>query len=328
MPLATWLELLPGFALCLAGCLLALGAHRLVPSISPLLAGIVLGIVVANVIAIPRKLRPGIAVVAKRVLRLGIILLGLQLSLGDILGLGGPMVAVVVAVVSIGLFATIAIGRAMKISAKQTVLIACGFSICGAAAVAAADGVVEAEEEEVATAVALVVLFGTLMIPVVGIVVPAFGLSAEQGGLWAGASIHEVAQVVAAAGTLGSSALAAAVIVKLSRVLMLAPVMAVLSWQRRRGSTETGGSRPPLIPLFVVGFVLAVLLATTGWLSTPALAAAKNLEVALLAAAMFALGCGVRVKSLLKVGPKPLLLGVFSTLVVASTAMAGVLLAT
>lgn len=109
---------------------------------------------------------------------------------------------------------------------------------------------------------------------------------------------------------------------------MLAPVIAILNWQRRRGSAEAGGSRPPLISLIVVGFVIAVLLATTGWLSTPALAWAKSLEVAPLAAVMFALGCGVRVKSLLKVGPKPLLLGVFSTIVVAATAMVGVLLAT
>lgn len=326
--LSPWAELLPGLAVCLAGCLAALGVHRLLPAVSPLLAGIVLGIVVANVIAIPPALRPGIAVVAKRVLRLGIILLGLQLSLSDILGLGGAMVAVVVAVVGVGMGATIVAGRLLKMSATQTVLIACGFSICGAAAVAAADGVVEAEDEEVATAVALVVLFGTLMIPVVGVVVPALGLDPEQGGLWAGASIHEVAQVVAAAGTLGSAALAAAVVVKLSRVLMLAPVMAILGWQRRRTSVAAGGSRPPLIPLFVVGFILAVLLATTGWLSAPVETGAANLEVALLAAAMFALGCGVRVKSLIRVGPKPLLLGVISTVVVATIAMGGVLLAT
>src|SRR5699024_6412439 len=98
----------------------------------------------------------------------------------------------------------------------------------------AADGVVDAEEEETITAIALVVIFGTLMILAIPLLTDLTGLSDEDGGLWAGASIHEVAQVVAAGGAIGGGALAVAVVVKLGRVLMLAPVLTGIGLMRRR----------------------------------------------------------------------------------------------
>ena len=317
----------PGLFLCLVGGAVALVANQFVPTVSALLFAIVLGAIIGNLWQVPTAVAPGVAVSGKRILRVGIILLGLQLVLGDLLELGLGMVAVAAAVVAVGLIGTVLIGRAMGIPPAQRILIACGFSICGAAAVAACDGVVDAEDEDVATGIALVVLFGTIMIPLVPVLVTVLNFDPEKGGLWAGASIHEVAQVVAAAGIIGGGALKGAVIVKLTRVLMLAPVMAVLGIiQRRKTAGDSQVKQPPLIPLFVVGFLVMVGVASLKILPAPVLEVATIVETACLAIAMFALGLGVRIKSLIKVGPKPLLLGAASTVLVASVALAGVTL--
>lgn len=316
---------LPGLALCLAAGGLVLGLHAVVPAASPLLVAILLGVLLANVVSLPQAVAPGIALAAKRVLRIGIVLLGLQLSLRDIAGLGAGVLVVVLLVVGGGIAATLAWGRLLGVPLYQRLLIACGFSICGAAAVAAVDGVIDAEEEEVATSIALVVLFGTLMIPLAPLAGAALGLDLPGQATFAGASIHEVAQVVAAGGVIGSGALAGAVLVKLARVLMLAPVMAAIGVWRRRRSEASTGKRPPLVPLFVAGFLVAVVVRSFAPLSSGVLDAAATLQTLLLAAAMFALGLGVKVSALRAVGGRTLWLGVLSTATVATIAAGGVL---
>jgi len=324
---ATITELLPGLAVCVTGTAIAMGVNRIVPTVSPLLIAIVLGAVLANTISLPARMRPGVQFSAKKLLRVGIALLGLQLLLGDILALGWGVIAMVVAIVGLGITGTMYAGKLLGLSWSQRILIACGFSICGAAAVAAVDGVVDAKEEEVLTAVALVVVFGTLMIPAVPLLASALGLSHFEAGMWAGGSIHEVAQVVAAGGAIGGGALAVAVVVKLARVLMLAPVMAVLSVRQRRLSNGADVKRPPLIPLFVLAFLACVVLRSTGVIPAAVLADAKLLQTALLAAAMFALGAGVHVATIRKVGARPFLLATVSTVWVAAIALVGVMLA-
>lgn len=333
--------LAPGLALAAAAAGLALAATLVVPTLSALLTAIVLGVLVRNLAPLSPRLEPGLAFAAKPLLRLGIVLLGLQLVLGDILALGPGMIAVVIAIVVGGIGATLLIGRWLGIGATQRLLIACGFSICGAAAVAAVDGVVDAEEEEVVTAVALVVIFGTLMIPLVPFVSGLIGLDERQAGMWAGGSIHEVAQVVAVGGALGGTALGVAVVVKLARVLMLAPVMAVIGLQQRRalaraaasGSGEpdaTGARRvskqPPLVPLFVLGFIAMVAIRSLGLVPPAVVAGAGVAQTVLLAAAMFALGTGVRFSMFRRAGARPFVLAGASTVVVGGIALAGVAL--
>ena len=213
----------PGLALAFSAALLALGGQRLVPTVSPLLVSIVLGMVVTNVWPIPARFGPGMTVAGKRVLRLGIVLLGLQLAVRDILGLGWQMMLVVVAIVGLGIVGTVWIGVLLGVSPAQRLLIACGFSVCGAAAVAAVEGVTDADQEDVASAISLVVVFGTAMIGIVPTVLGFSDLTLVQQGMIAGGAIHEVAQVVAASGLIGTGALAAAIVIKLARVLMLAP---------------------------------------------------------------------------------------------------------
>lgn len=320
-------HVLPGLLLSGLVALAALLLNRAVPFASPLLVAILAGAIAVNVVDLPSSLRPGLAFAARTLLRAGVALLGLQLVLTDIAALGLGMIAEVVAIVAGGIGLTLLVGRWLGVGANQRLLIACGFSICGAAAVAAVDGVADVEEEEVATAVALVVLFGTLLIPVVPLGAGLLGLSQVQAGAWAGGSIQEVAQVVAAAGLVGGGALKVGVVVKLARVLLLAPVLALIAVRSRSGQARAAGRRPPLVPLFVAGFLAAAVVRTTGVLPAAALAGGKVLETALLTAAMFALGCGVHLASLRRVGGRPLLLATVSTLVVGVIALGGPLLA-
>lgn len=325
---------IPGVAVCAAAAALAYGISVAFPGVSAMLVAILLGILVTNIAPLPAVTQPGVTFSAKKLLRIGIVFLGIQLVLGDIISLGAPMLLVVVAIVALGLFGTVWLGKLLKVKSNLALLIACGFSICGAAAVAGASGVTDPNdenEEDTVTAVALVVLFGTLMIAIVPAVVGLLDLSPRLAGMWAGGATHEVAQVVAIGGIIGGGALAAAVIVKLARVLLLAPVIAILSVRQRRitraAGTDTAGTKlPPIVPFFVIGFLAMVLLRSFVPLPDVVITAGGAIQTALLAAAMFALGLGVQVRKLIKVGLRPFILAALSTIIVAGTAFAGVML--
>jgi uncharacterized integral membrane protein (TIGR00698 family) len=305
-----------------------MGINHFLPTVSPLLIAIVCGALATNLVVIPARFNAGLTIASKRMLRIGVALLGLQLVFGDILALGWGVIVVVVSIVVLGIVGTMFLGRLLGLTWTQRLLIACGFSVCGAAAVAAVGGVVDADEEETLTAVALVVIFGTLMIPVIPALADAFGMPDIEAGMWAGGSIHEVAQVVAAGGAIGGAALGVAVVVKLARVLMLAPIMAILSVrQRRLASGSTTAKRPPLIPLFVLAFIACVALRSGNMLPGVVIAEVKVVQTALLTVAMFALGTGVRAAMIRKVGARPFVLAAVSTAWVAAIALLGVALA-
>lgn len=311
-------------------CLAAAGVAWLLSlplsGLSPLILAILLGVVVCNVTSIPRVLLPGLGFTSKKLLRLGIVFLGLKLVLSDIWALGWKVLLAVVVVVAVGIAGTVVMGRVLGVERQLTLLVACGFSICGAAAVAGVAGATDPhgkKERETITAVALVVLFGTLMIPVVPLLSHAMGLSDHSAGVWGGACVHEIAQVVAVGGVLGGEALTVAVIVKLARVLMLAPVIAVVGLvQRRTGTTRSSdGSAPPIVPLFIVGFLAMVVLRSFVPLPSSVLSAGSFLQTALLGAAMFGLGCGVKVRELVQVGGKPFVLAALATVLMAVVAL-------
>ncbi len=309
----------PGLALCCGAAGLTLLGQQLVPAVSPLLVAIVLGAVVANAIGgrggFDEAVAPGVQIASRRLLRLGVVLLGLQLSVADIAGLGWPVLIGVLVVVAGGIAATLLAGRLLGVSRTQSLLIACGFSICGAAAVAGAEGVLRRRSDETATAVALVVAYGTAIIAVLPAASALLGLDANSAGIWAGASVHEVAQVIATAGIIGEPALKVAVVVKLARVLLLAPVLAAISIGQRGGRTAAAGKQP-LVPLFVVGFLAAVGIRSLGILPAPVLQLASLLQTGLLAAAMFALGTSLHLSALRRAGVRPVLLGLIATIVV------------
>ncbi|MFJ3959126.1 YeiH family protein [Arthrobacter sp. NPDC090010] len=321
---------LPGLFLALmislASCLLAVS----LPQLSPLLVTMVAGVGARNAGLLRGRHDAGLSYAARVPLRLGIVLLGLQLSVPMLLSLGWGVPLLAMTVVTTGILGTLGLGRLLGVERRQALLVACGFSICGAAAVAGVESTVDAREKETVTAVALVVLFGTLMIPLLPALASLLGLPERTAALWAGASVHEVGQVVAIGGILGGGALGLAVTMKLARVLMLAPVAAALSLSRSRALGEQtddgapgGARRPPLVPPFLVGFLAAVVLRSVVPVPQEVLGVASALQQFLLAAAMFALGAGVHIKSLLSGGGRLLALAAGSTVLVGVVGLAG-----
>jgi uncharacterized integral membrane protein (TIGR00698 family) len=175
----------------------------------------------------------------------------------------------------------------------------------------------------------MVTLCGTLAIAVLPLLQEPLGLDDAAFGRWAGASVHDVGQVVATAQTAGDAALGEAVLVKLMRVGLLAPLVAAVALSARhrsRQAPELGRRRTPLVPLFIVGFLAAVTVRGTGLLPAEILEAARTGQELLLAAALFGLGTAVDLPTLARTGARTALLGISAWLVVAGVSYAGVLL--
>ncbi|MBW5425484.1 putative sulfate exporter family transporter, partial [Streptomyces sp. BG9H] len=241
---------LAGLALATAGVGVAWGVHHLVPGIPMLTAAVVLGIAAAHIPGAAHHFvrgpgKAGLTFAAKRLMRVGVVLLGLKLGLDDVLGLGWASVVMVLGVVAVTFFGTWWLGRRMGLQGDQPLLIATGYSICGASAIGAVSEVSESDERDTATSVALVTLCGTLAIAVLPLLQHPLGLTDAEFGRWVGASVHDVGQVVATAQTAGSGALGDAVLVKLMRVALLAPLVAAVALsvraRSRSGAVGRGG---------------------------------------------------------------------------------------
>ncbi|MGR2753910.1 YeiH family protein [Agromyces arachidis] len=323
-------ERIPGLAVAAGAAVVAWLAHLAVPAIPLLTIAVAAGIVIGQVRrarpALDGPLRPGLAFSARTLLRAGIVLLGLKLALGDIAALGWVTVLTTVAVVVLAFGGTWWLGRALGLPGREPLLVASGFAICGASAIGAMGAAVRARHEEQAVPVALVTLCGTLAIAVLPALRIPLGLDAPAFGHWVGAGVHDVGQVVATAQVAGTSALAVAVVVKLTRVLLLAPMVAVTAGVERRRATDAAGPRPAVVPLFVVGFLAAVLLRTFVPVPEPLLAAADLVQTTLLAMALFALGASIRIAALVRTGWRALLVGLSSWVLVAALAYGAALL--
>lgn len=317
----------PGLALAALAVALAWSLSSLVDVLSPLVVAVVLGVIAVNVGLIRPAASPGLAFASKRLLRLGVVLLGFRLAVADVLRVGGPGLLLVATAVVLTFFGTRWLGKRLGLPPKLSLLTATGFAICGVSAVAAMEGVIEAEEEDVTFSVALVTLCGTLAMVTLPIIAGMIGLGGELFGQWVGASVHDVAQVLATAAVGGETALEAAVVVKLTRVLFLGPLVAgvALSTRRRQRGDATKVA-PPIVPLFVAGFLAAVAVRSSGILPEGWLAVIKLAESLLLTAALFALGTGVELARLRVTGGRGLVLGLLSWFLIAAVTLAGVLL--
>lgn len=325
------LESTPGLGATTAGVALAVLLHRAVPGVALLTAAVLVGLVVGNTAAlwggVPRSWSAGTQVAATRLLRIGVVLLGLRLVMTDLLALGAGAVAVIIAIVVVTLVGTYWLAAMLGMTRAGGLLLAAGYAICGASAVTAISSTIEADDDDVATAIAMVTLCGSLSIVALPLLAMPLELTGAEFGAWVGASVHDVGQVVAAASTAGPVALEQAAVVKLTRVALLAPLVAVLAVAaRRRTLRRIGTSRPPLVPLFVVGFLVAAAVRSAGWLPMSTLVAMDVLRELLLAAALFALGLGVRLDRLVKTGGRALVVGFCAWALVAGVSLTAVLL--
>ncbi len=317
-----------GLALTTTIAALAFGMHSL-PGfhfLSPLILAILLGMVFHNLIGTPAVAKPGVKFSLRRILRAGIVLLGLQLTFSQVAAVGwGGVLVIVVTLVATFAF-TCLMGRRLGVDAKLTQLIAAGTSICGASAVIATNTVIRGRDEDVAYAVACVTLFGSLSMVLLPLADGWLKLDPHAFGLWTGASIHEVAQVVAAAFQQGQEAGQFGTIAKLTRVMMLAPMVLGLGYiAARRAKGGTSGAGAP-VPWFVLGFIAMVALASSGFVTEAVKGPTVSITQLLLTMALAAMGLETDIRRLAAKGLRPALLGGASWIFIVSLSLALILL--
>lgn len=291
-------------------------------SLSPLIVGIVLGMLYANSLRnrLPATWVPGILFCSKRLLRVGIILYGFNLTFQDIVRVGLPAIVIDAIVVTVTIYGGVLIGRLLRMDRGIALLTSVGSGICGAAAVLGAEATIRTKPYKTAVAVSIVVIFGTLAM----FIYPALyrsgvlGLDPAQMGLYTGSTLHEVAHVVGAGNAMGQEVSDAAIIVKMIRVILLVPVLLIISFTIARvrarklqkrgtvGATDAGGKIS--IPWFAIGFLAVIGFNSLGLLPAGVIAFIKQLDVFLLTMAMTALGAETSIEKFKKAGFKPFLL--------------------
>lgn len=297
---------MPGLLLTAVIAAVAFALHGLlgVSALSPMILAILIGIVIHNVVRTPVWAKAGVAFSLRRVLRIAIILLGLQLTVQQVAAVGGTGLAIIVTSLMCTFLVTVWAGRLLGVDGRQAQLIAAGTSICGASAVIAANTVVDGPDEDVAYALACVTVLGSLAMFSYPLLPGLLHLSHGAFGLWAGSSIHEIAQVVAAAYQDGTQAGDVATIAKLTRVMMLAPVVLSLGLLARR--RNTGGRAQVPIPWFVLGFIALIAINSVFDIPAAIKAPAGTVTTFGLSMALAAMGLETDVAKLQAKGLRPL----------------------
>ena len=322
--------LLPGLGLAIVIGAAATGLHDLpgMGAVSALILAIMLGMLFHNTVGTPAAAKPGVKFAMRRILRIAVMLLGLQLTLTQVASVGlGGLAATLITLGATFAF-TLWVGHLLGVSKSLSTLIAAGTSICGASAIVAADTVIGAEDEEVAYSIASITVLGSISMlgfPLLGV---ALGLTPHTYGLWTGATIHEIGQSVAAAFQGGEAAGHLGTIVKLTRVMMLAPILLALAafWTSSRAgeedqadATTAAHGRWSHVPFFAFGFLVLVVVNTLFPLGDALKGEMAAGTTFLLAVAVAAIGLETDFRKLLGMGLRPLILGVAAWIFISVT---------
>ena len=294
-----------------------------------MIMAIIIGAFVYNVVGLPAAASEGVTFSLRRILRFSIVLLGLQITAQQAAEVGAAGIAMIAIGLLATLIVTVPVGRLLGVPRGLALLIGVGTAICGASAIISAKAAVRGDDEDAAYAIASVTLFGTAAIFIYPMANDLLHLTPHTFGLWAGASIHEVAQVMATAFDGGPEALRIGAIAKLTRVAMMAPVIIALGEMSLRfGFGRADAKVRPPFPWFLVGFLAMVGVASFvamphtsgGIVDAAALLVGDHMsEISaatafLLSMAMAAMGMHTNIRHIKSKGARPLLLGLFSTL--------------
>lgn len=316
-------RLLPG----IAGAALVAGGAFLIHTLpglhvlSPVFMGGLIGLLIRNIIGVADVFRPGMVFSMRTLLRLGIVLLGVQLEIAQVKTIGMSGVVILTLTLAATFLFTVWFGRRLGVSEELSLLVASGTSICGVSAILAANTVIRGRDEDVAYAVAGITLFGTFFMIVypflAGVIVEN---SPQVFGLWAGASIHEIAQVTAAAFQVNQQTGEFGVIAKLTRVALLIPTVFVLVWWINRRLVACGDSSRQAtftVPWFLIGFIVLVCVNSAGIIPGSVKPPVVQLTSFLLALALAAMGMETDIRKIVEKGLRPLMLGACASLFVA-----------
>jgi uncharacterized integral membrane protein (TIGR00698 family) len=321
-PAAILLGVIPGLLLTSATAALAFAIRQLpgMAVASPMILAILFGIAFHNMVGTPAWAKPGVTFGLRRVLRLAIILLGLQLTATQVIEVGGRGLGILAATLLATFGFTVWIGRVLGVERRLAQLIAAGTSICGASAVIATNTVTHSPDEDVAYAVACVTVFGSIAMFAYPLLPGLLHLNPRGFGLWSGASIHEIAQVVAAAFQDGQKAGEFATVAKLSRVMLLAPMVMALGVMGPRNARQSDAGAAPTrapMPWFVLGFVAMVGVNSLVAIPPEMKAWIVAGTTFLLSVALAAMGLQTDIRKLTAKGFRPALLGALAFLFIA-----------
>ncbi len=312
-----------GVTLCLAISLVAVVLGWWLPLVGAPIFSIMLGILVGNVIAVPTAFRPGIAFCGKKILQWAIVVLGASLSLRQIWKTGTESLAVMLITLGVALIAAYVVGKLLGVRNKLTCLVGVGTGICGGSAIAAVAPIINADDDDIAFSISTVFLFNVVAVLIFPLVGHLLGLSYQGFGLWAGTAINDTSSVVAAAYSYSQQAGDYATITKLARTTMIIPValfFAVLT-SRRTGKGDIRSNMIRIFPWFIVAFVGASLLNTLGVLGTWLPEHLGGVGKYMITLALAGIGLGANFSKMLKIGVKPIVLGLLVWILVALTSL-------
>jgi uncharacterized integral membrane protein (TIGR00698 family) len=308
--------LVPGVGCAAVVAAFATLVGRLVPVVGAPVVAVLCGIAIAVVRKPSARLRPGIAFTSKKVLQGSIVLLGLGLSLGQVLSTGARSMPVLLGTLAAALVMAWVAGRMLGVRGDARTLIGVGTAICGASAIAATDAVIDADEADVSYAIATIFTFNiaaVLLYPTLGHVL---GFSQHSFGLWAGTAINDLSSVVAASTIYGHAAASYGVIVKLTRTLAIIPIClglaAVRDWRAKGGTERSVAQRVNvrrIVPVFIVAFIAAVAANTIGLIPVAWHHGLSDLSTWMITAALAAIGLSTDVHHIRRAGLRPLALG-------------------
>lgn len=314
--------LIPGLVLCIVISLVSVWSGQKLPVIGGPVFAILTGIAVGKILSLPDSIKPGIAFCSKKVLQMAIIVMGGSLSLIQVWNTGRESAAVMIISLSVSLLGAWIIGTKLGVSKKLISLVGVGTGICGGSAIAAIAPIIKADDDEIAFSVSTIFLFNVaavLLFPLLGHLLHM----ADKGfGLWAGTAINDTSSVVAAGYSYSKSAGDYAAITKLARTTMIIPVSLMLTALLRRKSEKTSYNIKSIFPWFIIGFLAASLLNTTGILGNSLSQFAGSMGKYLIVVALAGVGLGANFTKMVKTGHKPILLGLFVWVLVAISSLA------
>lgn len=342
---------MPGLMLVLVIAMVARFLQSLIPgptlnkAISEVLIAVLIGLLVRNVFGLIANTQAGITFSLHRLLRIGIILLGLRLSLQDVIATGLSSLILIIACITLALTLAFIAGRVFKIPVRLATLIGVGTAICGNSAIVATAPTIEAKEDEVGFAVATITLFGLLAVIFYPMIGQALRLNDQGFGLWAGTAVNDTSQVVATATAYSQASLNVATIVKLTRNTLIVPIIVVIGliYQRMGEQTKTTKlTLGKLVPWFVLGFLAMSIVRTLGVaagvlpqnvddpgnLASAAILLKDFDEAAkfFILMALSAIGLGTNVASLGTIGIKPFVVGLCVATVLATFSLTVIML--
>ncbi len=303
-------KLIPGLGFVLGLSLLSTVLNHQLEAIIQLEAltiGILLGMIYNNVWKTPKVLYDGIHFSLKKLLKVGIVLLGFKLNFGAILQLGPKVLIMVIVFVPTVLLLSNLLGKGLKADTKLATLIGVGSCICGASAIVAMSPCIHADDDDSVLAVSVVSFLGAIGVIIYSAMAVFSGMSNLQYGIWSGISLHGVAHAIAAAFARGDTAGEIGTFVKMARVLMLVPVAVVLGFLFNREADQKGGRVP--FPLYVLYFILAGVVASTGWLPQTLIYLLSQMSSWLILMAMISMGLMVDFKTIKNKGMRAISVG-------------------